>query len=143
LNEALYLESSALLAWLLGEPDAEVVRRAVDEAVTVVTSRLTLVEVSRGLLRAESSGRITAADGHVLAGMLAAASAGWFCLELDGSVCERAARPFPNEPVRTLDALHLASALVALELHPTMAFLTLDERLVTNAHGLGMAVFPS
>jgi hypothetical protein len=32
----------------------------------------------------------------------------------DTEILERARRPFPGEPLGTLDALHLASALVAL-----------------------------
>ena len=53
MSAALYLETSALLSWLLGEPEGDAVRQAVDEAAVVVTSRLTLVESERGLLRAE------------------------------------------------------------------------------------------
>ena len=50
---AVYLETSALQSWLLGEPDGRAVRRILDAASTVVTSRLTLLEAARSLLRAE------------------------------------------------------------------------------------------
>jgi predicted nucleic acid-binding protein len=137
-----YLESSAVLAWLLGEPDGNVARRILDAAPVVLTSRLTLVEAARGLLRAEHERRISAADRHTLAGMLAAAAAGWFRLSMADATCERAERPFPVEPVRTLDAIHLASALTALEIYPDVAVLTFDERVRANARGLGVPVLP-
>jgi predicted nucleic acid-binding protein len=142
-SDAVYLESSALLTWLLGEPDSDVVRRIVDGAPVVVTSRLTLVEAARGLLRAEHDRRISAAERHTLTGLLATAAAGWFRLALADATCERAERAFPIEPVRTLDALHLASALMALELHPRLAVLTFDERVIANARSLGLPVVPA
>lgn len=139
---AVYLESSALLAWLLGEPDGDVARRILDAAPAVLTSRLTMVEAARGLLRAEHERRISAADRHTLAGMLAAAAAGWFRLSMADAICERAERAFPVEPVRALDALHLASALTALEVYPGLAVLTFDDRVTTNARALGLPVLP-
>ena len=114
MSAALYLETSALLSWLLGEPEGDAVRQAVDEAAVVVTSRLTLVESERGLLRAEQERRISSAERHTLMGLLARSRSEWFRLALSEPICDRAERPFPMEPVRTLDALHLASALTAL-----------------------------
>jgi predicted nucleic acid-binding protein len=139
-SEAVYLETSALLAWLLGEPEGDAVRREVDAAALVVTSRLTLVEAERGLLRAEGEGRISPAERHTLVGVLAGARAGWFRLALSEAICERAGKPFPVEPVRTPDGLHLASALTALEAYPDLRVLTLDDRVTKNARGLGLAV---
>ena len=40
----LYAETSGVLAWLLGEPDASRVRKALAGATTVVSSDLTLVD---------------------------------------------------------------------------------------------------
>jgi len=142
-TNAVYVETSALLSWLLGDPDGDAVRRILDDAPVVLISRLTLVEAARGLLRAEHELRISAAERHTLTGMLAAASAGWFRLAMADAICERAERPFPVEPVRTLDALHLASALTALEVYPDLAVLTFDDRVMANARSLGLPVIPS
>jgi predicted nucleic acid-binding protein len=137
-----YLETSALLSWLLGEPEGDVVRQALDASDVVVTSRLTLVETERGLLRAEQEHRISSAERHTLMGLLARARAEWFRLALSEPICDRAEKPFPVEPVRTLDALHLASALTALEIYPDLAVLTLDERVNSNSRSLGLVVLP-
>ena len=47
-----YAESSAVLAWLLGESNEPLVRDALDGADRVVTSSLTALECARGLTRA-------------------------------------------------------------------------------------------
>lgn len=49
---------------------------------------------------------------------------------------------FPAEPVRTLDALHLASALFLNEFVPSLAVLSADDRIRNNAAQLGFAVLP-
>jgi predicted nucleic acid-binding protein len=94
----IYLDTSVALAQLLAED-----RRPADGLwrETLVTSRLLEYEVwtrlnARGL--AASHGEAA----RLLLGRFA-------FLELDRSVLARAVEPFP-EPVRTLDALHLASA---------------------------------
>jgi predicted nucleic acid-binding protein len=139
---AVYLETSALLAWLLGEAEGEIARRILDATPVVLTSRLSLVEAARGLRRAEHDERISAAERHTLTGLLASAAAGWFRLSIADEVCERAEGPFPIEPVRALDALHLASALLALEVYPDLAVLTFDDRVTANARSLGLSVIP-
>jgi uncharacterized protein with PIN domain len=50
---AIYVESSALMTWLLGEPKAREVISALNRAQIIVTSVLSLVEVERALNRAE------------------------------------------------------------------------------------------
>jgi predicted nucleic acid-binding protein len=51
-------------------------------------------------------------------------------------------RPFPEEPIRTLDAIHLATALLAKSLVPDLALLSLDERVRRSATQLGLTVLP-
>jgi len=60
-------ESSAVLAWLLGEPAGEAVRRMLAEAECVVSSTLTQVECARALARGVASGRMSRGDGRVRA----------------------------------------------------------------------------
>jgi hypothetical protein len=55
---------------------------------------------------------------------------------------ERARLPFPHEPIRTLDALHIASALLARTAIPDLAFLTLDERIRIASKELGFKILP-
>lgn len=59
---AVYAESSAVLAWLLGEPSGEAVRRELAGAETVVASALTVVECDRALWRSTLVARVSEAD---------------------------------------------------------------------------------
>ncbi|MFQ5740363.1 MAG: type II toxin-antitoxin system VapC family toxin [Acidobacteriota bacterium] len=136
--EALYLETSALLAWLLGEPEAEEVRCLVDSAGTVVTSVLTLLEANRSLLRAEHREELKAAEREKLGGVLRKVQAGWFVMEISGDVRRRAARAFPREPVRTLDAIHLSTALLFAGAYDDFGVLSFDHRIVSNLEPLGL-----
>ena len=61
-------------------------------------------------------------------------------LDLSPAVLGRALEPFPA-PVRTLDALHLASMDYARSCGRTVTLASYDERLVRAARALGFAVF--
>lgn len=139
----LYAESSAVLAWLLGEQQGDGVRGALAEAEIVVASDLTLVECSRVLVRATATGEAHEAAAADCRARLGAASAYWYLLRLDQGILDRAMNPFPEEPIRTLDALHLASALAARESVPGLAVLSLDQRIRNSACQLGFSVFPA
>ncbi len=136
---ALYLETSALVAWLLGEPRAAEVGGEVEAAETIVTSALTLLETKRALVRGLRTGLIREADERRLHGMLTRAQSGWMCMEVQADVLERAARPFPVEPVRTVDALHLATALAFATVFSDLSLLSFERRIADNAEALGIA----
>ena len=135
---SLYLESSALLTWLLGEPRAEEVRSRVDSSKVVVTSVLTLVEVERALIRAESRQLLTAAQTENLRGLLARCRRGWILMEISAEVRSRASRPFQAEPLRTIDAIHLATALIFIRAFPDLHLMSYDQRILENARALGI-----
>lgn len=134
----LYLETSAVLAWLLGEPQADDVRTTINGADTIVASVLTPLECERVLVRAETDSTLKAREAQSLRGLLRRAVAGWMLMELTASVRERAGRAFPVEPVRTLDALHLATALEFSTAFADLEVLSLDRRILSNAEPLGL-----
>jgi predicted nucleic acid-binding protein len=138
----LYAESSAVLAWLLGEVAGGDVRRRLGAADAVVTSDLTLVECDRVLMRATQLGELSDAAAASRRGELGAAAAHWTLLRLGPDVIDRARQRFPREPVRALDALHLASVLAAKAAVPTVVVLSLDETIRANARALGCDVDP-
>lgn len=134
-----YVESSALLQWLLGQSGAAEVRRAVDLADVVLTSALTVTETERALLRAENEGLLRGGDAQRLRGLLKRTQASWTRMTLSEMVLARAARAFPIEPVRTLDAIHLATALEFAAAFPELRVLSFDRRVRSNAEALGLA----
>lgn len=137
-----YAETSAVLAWLLGDEGGGAVAGALEAAEGVVASDLTRLESERVLIRAWSTGLLDEATAADLRAHLARAAVHWTRLRLGDDVLERALRPFPVEPVRALDALHLASALVARSAAPGLAVLTLDQRIRENGERLGFDVRP-
>jgi len=135
---ALYLETSAILAWLLGEPASGRAIEAINRYETVVSSVLSLVETGRALIRAEAEAIISAGDRKRLEGIFAEHSFSWSYFELIPSVRLRAAQPFPVEPIRSLDAIHLATAIELLQLYPDLAVLSFDRRIIDNISPLGL-----
>ena len=55
-------------------------------------------------------------------------------------VLTRAGRPFPVEPVRTLDGIHLATIELMGETPQLVTVVTRDDRVARNARALGYAV---
>lgn len=137
-----YAESSAVLSWLLGEPTQAVVLKELQNAERVVSSSLTGVECARGLARARTSGRLSAADELAALRLLDVAESSWDVFDLSERVMLRARGSFPAEPVRTLDALHLATALIFQEALGDVSIVSFDERIRENARALGMKVLP-
>jgi len=138
----LYAESSAVLAWLLGEPRQRTIVQALSAAARVVTSSLTLVECSRSVARARAARRIDRSGELAALHLLDDAATSWNVLDLSDRVVARARGTFPDEPVRTLDALHLASALLVHEEVGSVVVLSLDDRIRANAEALGMPLAP-
>ena len=138
----LYVESSAVLAWLLGQARGDEARRALRSAEALVSSSLTLFECDRALRRAVPSGLLAEPDADRCLGLLARAASRWRVAAVDDDVLLRGRRPFPREPVRSLDAIHLATALHLRPDLPGLGVLTLDERIASNAELLGFPVEP-
>ena len=138
-----YAESSAILAWLLGEPSQTVAIRELEGADRVVTSSLTAVECARGLARARAAGRVSRAAELAALRMLDVAEASWDVHDLSDRIMTRARSSFPSEPLRTLDALHVATAQLFHEALGDVGVLSFDHRIRENARALGLAVVPA
>jgi len=139
----LFAESSAILAWLLGEPRGAEVVDALEAAEHVIVSDLLFVECARNLIRGAMLGRITDQELASRRQLLAQASANWQTQRVAVAILNRSKQPFPREPVRSIDALHLASALHVASALPGLRMLSLDRRVRENAAELGFEVVPA
>lgn len=63
-----------------------------------------------------------------------------YIVAVTDAVLARVRRPFPVEPIRTLDAVHLATAELLGEPPPLMTIVTRDDRVRENAVALGYAI---
>ncbi|MFL6233394.1 MAG: PIN domain-containing protein [Thermoanaerobaculia bacterium] len=138
----LYVEPSAVLAWLLKETPAPAMQEILERAEFVAASDLTLVECDRALIRAESLGQLSQFEAGRRRALLEATSLRWTLLRIEDGILERARRRFPQEPLRALDSIHLATALAARAALPDLALLSLDGRVRENGAALGFDVFP-
>jgi uncharacterized protein with PIN domain len=138
----LYAESSAVLAWLLDENSAADVRRLLAAADIIVASDMTLIECDRVMLRAAALGELTEAETADRRAHLTSAASHWHILRVAPEIVERTRQPFPGEPIRTLDAIHLASALVARAAVVGLTLLSLDNRVRNAGKKLGLDITP-
>jgi hypothetical protein len=124
----IYLDTSVALAQLLAED-----RQPPDSmwAETLVSSRLLEYE---GWMRIHARG-LSASHGESLRLLLGRVA----LLELVPPVLARALDPFPV-PVRTLDALHLASLEFLRGQHQRVELASYDDRMLVAARAMGIPV---
>jgi predicted nucleic acid-binding protein len=124
----LYLDASALVKLVAVERESEALARFAHEWMGWLTSRLSAVEVTRAVRRAARRRLIERATAvlEVVA-----------FVELDAEVAELAGTLKPSV-LRSLDAIHLASALaVGADIG---TFVTYDNRLAEAAGAAGLDV---
>jgi predicted nucleic acid-binding protein len=127
---------------VLGGEHEETIRAHLRGAATVVASRLTLAEVMRVLARLRASDPVIAARVGPRESAFLADSERWGIDPVDEAVWARSARPFPVEPVRMLDAIHLATIEKLSGVLARLTVLSTDERVRRNAQALGFEVLP-
>jgi uncharacterized protein len=129
----LYVDSSALLKRYVAEADSPVAERLLQSDRVLVTSWITLVEVRRNLARL-----LTGAD-RVSARQAFVDDLEEFALvTCDEATADAASRIAETLGVRSLDAIHLASAQ-RLQI-PGLSFVTFDLRQGQAARSLGFTV---
>lgn len=123
----IYLDTSAFLKTLWDEVESAALSRAIDNQATI-SSALLAVEARRSTLRvaAEMLPRTDLLLGEVTQ------------VELTSPILESASR-LPDRYLRTLDAIHLATALLIQ--NDLDVLITYDVRLLdaANAHGIPTA----
>lgn len=121
-----YLDTSAIAKLVLDEPGSWAMRRWFVEAERVTSSRIGVIETRRAANREVHDQAHLDDVIHSLE-----------VIELDGAIAG-AAQTIGPPSLRTLDAIHLASALA---LGPELdAFVTYDDRLADAARGVGLPV---
>lgn len=133
-----YIESSALVAALLGHDDEA--RASLRATGRRVTSALTLAEAARAIVRARVTGRLNPEPDRAAARALQVFARRCDVVAMTDGILARAGRPFPVEPIRTLDAVHLATAEVLSDAPQLVTIVTRDSRVRDNARALGYMV---
>ena len=137
----LYVETSAILRILL-EGDRLLAARLA-RASRLATSALTAVEAQRGLRRALVDRRIDRRAFREGDRWLHRFLRSCDEIALVSEVLARAGQEFPVEPVRTLDGIHLASALLWDHEIGGLSMVSCDDRIRNNAIALGWKIIPT
>lgn len=125
-----YLDASAVLRATLESGLSPEVEARITSAEALITSRLTLVECSRALIRAVELGRISEIGRADVLRQLDELWSHCHIWEITRSVCDHASVVAPRTGLRTLDAIHLATFLEARRrLGADLDLLTTDERM--------------
>jgi len=119
------------------------VRKILRLADLVMASDLVLIECDRVLIRAVTLGEIDEAMASDRRAHLNAVAAHWHLSRITLEIVNRASHRFPAEPVPTLDAIHLASALAMRSIIPDLELLSLDDRIRRAGQQLGFHLQPS
>jgi predicted nucleic acid-binding protein len=125
----LYLDTSAVLRATLERGTTPEIEERIAAAPVLVTSRLSLVESARAFHRLRQRGSLPEAR---LADAQREADTVWSrcdLWELTPAVCDLAMHVAPTLPLRALDALHLATFLLARRRLAGLDLLTADARL--------------
>jgi predicted nucleic acid-binding protein len=127
----LYVDSSALVKRYVDEHDSEAALRLMETDPVLVTSRITEVEVRRSLAHLLRDETLSAARRAFAVDLDSFALVG-----LDAAIANEASRIAEQTLCRSLDALHLASAVRA----GRATVLTFDLRQAQVARTLGLSV---
>ena len=135
-----YVDASVILRLALGQPNRLAewtkIQRGVSSALITTESLRTL---DRLRLRAKLSDVEVATRRGAILSLIAALE----LVELDAAVLDRASQPMPTE-LGTLDAIHLATALLWKEMTATqITMATHDEALGLSARAHGLSVVGS
>jgi predicted nucleic acid-binding protein len=131
----LYVDTSAVLRAVLERGASRDVEERLRRAPALLTSRLALVESARAFLRLRREGRVAAADLADAEREVESLFRRCEILELSPAVCDLARQVAPRDALRTLDALHAASFLLARRRIASVELLTADERLRAAVSG--------
>lgn len=133
-----YIETSALLAVRL-ENDA-VARDAIRGEGVRFVSALTLAEAARRIVRAAALGHLTPLQVRASHQWIQRFGRKCRVVDVTGEILARVRRPFPLEPIKTLDAIHLAT-IESIDEDPLLvAVVTRDRRIADNARAMGYLV---
>lgn len=131
-----YVDTSVLLRVVLGEPG-----RLADwsRSTCWIASELIRLESLRTIDRARILASLADREVSLRRAAVLAQLSAFDLVRIGPRVLERAAEPFPTS-LGSLDAIHLASALLVRDRYPDLFFATHDIELGTAATAMGFRV---
>ena len=140
----IYLDSSALLKIWVYESQSEDVRRAFENADQAATSAIAQVECRAALARLRRTGLLSEQHTALALAQQDADLQALIQHHVTGGILDDAGQLALRHQLKSLDAIHLASALTLRLLSATapLVFMTFDLKLSRAAAAEGLDVWP-
>jgi uncharacterized protein len=136
-----FWDASAIVPLLVGEATTGAVQALAVEDSSMLVWWASEVECASALARLDRDGALDAAGIAEAFARLAQLAQAWHVVDPSDAIREAAVRFLRVHPLRAADALQLAAAFIAADRRPpTLAIVTLDERLATAATREGFVV---
>ena len=139
----LYLDTSALVKRYVKEPFSEAVIAKWQEAEEIVTSSVAYAEAMAAFYRKK---RATAFDDEIMENIVSNLQTDWsgfIRIQVTDELNRYVAKALKAYPLRGVDAIHLASAMIIHEKLPVdFLFVCFDHKLTQAAQALGFRTFP-
>lgn len=114
---------------------------ALHQSHAVISSALLPLELSSLIERQRRDRLIEAGEARRVSALFHTHRRDWTLIAVSADVLERGERLVALSPLRTLDAIHLASALLVASQQPVpLPFVTADRRQADTAGKLGLAL---
>jgi uncharacterized protein len=136
-----YFDTSALIKLVIAEAGADQARLLWEQASEVVVSRLAWPEALAALAAARRGRRLTDASHAAAVELFGVCFARCTAVSVADHLVERAAELAAVYDLRAADAIHLATALAALE--DDSVFVSWDKRLQQAAIQAGLVAAPA
>lgn len=138
MKRRLYVDTSAYLCLLLGEAGSRDLVRELSGA-QLLSSSLFLLEAHRNLVRLSREGLLSPADLQDALDRLEADAGSFVLRDLTIDLCRERVMPVVSTP-RSLDLVHLRTALWFHQQQPLTRFVSLDRPQADAARELGLPV---
>jgi len=137
-----FWDSSALVPLMLIEPRSHDIEQLLDRDDHIATADIASLEVTSAIWRRKHRRELTVEEIRLAETVFARLTRKWIRIEQSSDVVQRALVLLSRHPLRTLDAIQLASALVLAGSNRNLPIVTLDARLATAARAEGFPTLP-
>ena len=135
-----YFDTSALVKNYVREPGSSRVRRLLT-SYEFLSSAITPIELQSAVQRRHRQREITQANYNSIVSRLATDRSYWQLVEVVPQVLSKAEELVKTANVRTLDAIHIASAMIIQESFSTpLPFISADKRQLAAAQNCKLSV---
>ena len=137
-----FWDTSALIPLMIEEAQSERMRLLLEEDRSIAIAAITPLEIASVLWRRRHAGLLRLDEHHAAEATFAELSARWNEITPTALILRKALDVVTRHPLRTLDAIQLAAAIVLSAEPACLTMVTLDKDLADAASAEGFEVLP-